>query len=212
MRVLKVQGKGRVSVEPDLVTLSFEVEVSDPDYAKCLGNLNERAEDLRASMTAAGLNRAELKTSDFSVRVETQYKDGKHLFEGYLASHNMKIELPADKVLLNKTLRSIAKGHSGAEIKLTFSVKDKDGLRKRVLAEAVRVAKENAEALSAAAGVTLGKLQQIDYGWSEVRIYDREASMLCEGDSPLPSCSEADIEPEDVSAEDNVTLVYEMEE
>lgn len=79
-------------------------------------------------------------------------------------------------------------------------------------AEAVRVAKKNAAALTAAAGVKLGKLQQIDYGWSEVRIYDREASVLCEGDSPLPSCSEADIEPEDVSAEDNVTLVYEIEE
>jgi hypothetical protein len=76
----------------------------------------------------------------------------------------------------------------------------------------VRVAKENAEALSAAAGVTLGKLQQIDYGWSEVRIYDREASVLCESDAPSSPCCEADIEPEDVSAEDNVTLVYEMEE
>jgi uncharacterized protein YggE len=69
MRVLKVQGKGRVSVEPDLVTLSFKVETKARDYAECLRNLNARAEDLRASMTAAGLNRAELKTSAFSVRV-----------------------------------------------------------------------------------------------------------------------------------------------
>lgn len=115
-----------------------------------------------------------------------------------------------DKKLLNRVLRHVAQGHSGAEIRLTFSVKDKDGLRKRVLAEAVRTAKENAEALAAAAGMTLGKLQQIDYGWAEVRIYDREASMLCEGPSPAPPAYEADIEPEDVVAEDKVTLVYEM--
>lgn len=212
MRILKVQGKGHVSVEPDLVTLSFEVDTTAKDYAECLRKLNEQTEDLRASMTAAGLGRAELKTSAFSVRVDTKYKDGQHLFVGYCASHNMKIELPADKELLNKALRSVAKGHSGAEIRLTFSVKDKDGLRKRVLAEAVRVAKENAVALTAAAGVTLGKLQQIDYGWAEVRIYDREANLACESAPPMSSNCDTDIEPEDVAAEDSVTLVYEMAE
>lgn len=60
------------------------------------------------------------------------------------------------------------------------------------------------------AGMTLGKLQQIDYGWAEVRIYDREASMICEGPAPAPPAYQADIEPENVVAEDKVTLVYEM--
>ena len=44
MRSLKVQGKGHVSVEPDMVTLSFNVEVMEIDYEDCLRNLNERAE------------------------------------------------------------------------------------------------------------------------------------------------------------------------
>ncbi|MCX6875326.1 MAG: SIMPL domain-containing protein [Verrucomicrobia bacterium] len=209
MRLLKVQGKGRVSVEPDLVTLSFEVETKAGDYAECLQNLNARAEDLRASMTAAGLDRADLKTSDFSVRVDTQYKDGRHMFVGYRASHNMRIELPVDKELLNRTLRHIARGHSGAEISLVFSVKDSDALRQRVLMEAVRIAKSNAEVLASAAGMSLGKLQQIDYGWVEVRIHNREAGMVCNGPGLVADC-DVDIEPEDVTAEDNVTLVYEI--
>lgn len=212
MRVLKVQGKGRVNVEPDLISLSFEVETKAKDYAECLRGLNTRTEDLRASMTATGLDRTELKTTAFAVRVETQYKSGRHIFVGYLTFHNLHIELPVDKKLLNRVLQHVAQGHSGAEIRLTFSIKDKDGLRKRVLAEAVRTAKENAEALAAAAGIILGKLQQIDYGWAEVRIYDREASMLCEAPSPAsaPPAYQADIEPENVVAEDKVTLVYEM--
>jgi uncharacterized protein YggE len=105
----------------------------------------------------------------------------------------------------------VAQGHSGAEISLTFSVKDKDALRKRVLTQAVQAAKENAETLAKAAGVKLGKLIQMDYGWAEVRIYEREASMLCEMSAEPPQ-SQADIEPEDVTAEDNVTLVYEIAE
>jgi uncharacterized protein YggE len=162
MRLLKVQGKGRVNVEPDLVVLSFGVETKARDYAECLQDLNARAEDLRSSMTVGGLDRAKLKTSAFNVRVETQYTGGRHVFAGYCASHNMTIELPVDKELLNRTLRHIAHGHSGAEITLAFSVKDKDALRKRVLMEAVRTAKVNAEILASAAGMCLGKLQQID--------------------------------------------------
>ncbi len=213
MRMLKVQGKGRVNLEPDVVTLSFDVETKSKDYAECLQSLNARAEDLRTSMTAAGLDRAELKTSAFNVRVETQYKDGQHIFASYCASHNMKIELPVDKELLNRALRQIAQGHSGAEIKLNFSVKDKDALRKLVLLDAVRTAKNNAETLASASGMKLGKLQQIDYGWSEVHIYDREASMICDAPAVMQDVDSAtDIEPEDVTAEDIVTLVYEISE
>ncbi len=210
MRLLKVQGKGYVTTEPDMVTLSFDVEVKVRDYEECLRTLNARADDLRQSMTASGLARAQLKTSAFNVRVETQYKGGQHIFAGYSASHRMQIELPVDKELLNQVLRHVARGHSGAEIKLAFSVKDKDALRKKVLTQAVKTAKENAETLASAVGVKLGKLVQMDYGWAEVHIYDREASMLCEGPG-MPEL-DADIEPEDVHAEDNVTLVYEMEE
>jgi uncharacterized protein YggE len=210
MGLLKVQGKGHVATEPDMVTLSFDVEVDVYDYGECLSTLNARAEDLRQSMSAAGLERAQLKTSAFNVRVNTQYKDGQHFFAGYSASHRMHIELPMDKELLNQVLRQIASGHSGAEVSLSFSVRDKDALRRKVLTQAVQTAKENAETLASAAGVKLGKLVQVDYGWAEVQIYHRELSMACAG--PPPSGFDADIEPEDVRAEDNVTLVYEIQE
>jgi uncharacterized protein YggE len=212
MRILKVQGKGRVNAEPDLITLSFEIEIKAKDYEECLRRLNARTEDLRASMTAAQLDRTELKTTAFNVRVETKYnsKTGQHLFEGYCASHNLDIELIADKKLLNQVIRCVSQSNSGAEISLAFSVKDKNSLRKRALAEAVKTAKENAETLATAAGETLGKLQQIDYGWAEVRISNRVASMVCEGPASPPMEYDADIEPEDIIAEDNVTLVYEI--
>ena len=211
MKLMKVQGKGRLAVEPDIVTMSFDVETKSHDYAETLRKLNTRTEDLRTSMKTAGIDRTELKTTNFNVSIDTQYKGGEHIFAGYSASHCLQIELPVDKELMNRILRHIAKGHSGAKIKISFSVKDKETLRKRVLAEAVRVAKTNASALAEAAGVTLGKIHQIDYGWAEIHIYDREASMVCQPALESPDY-DADIEPEDVVSEDNVTLVYEIQE
>ena len=83
MRVLKVQGKGQVSVEPDMVTLSFDVENTDCDYAECLQGLNRRTEDLRRNMKASGLLNAKLKTSSYNIRVETKYDNKRNpIFKG----------------------------------------------------------------------------------------------------------------------------------
>jgi hypothetical protein len=98
MRLLKVQGKGWVATEPDLVMLSFGVESKAQEYAECIRTLKVRTDSLRASMKAAKIDRAGLKTSSFSVRAEYQYKDGQRLFDGYyrLASfpryHSPKIQ------------------------------------------------------------------------------------------------------------------------
>jgi len=209
MRQIRVHGRGHVVAEPDIVTISFDVEVNVYDYEECLRTLNMRVEDLRQSITAAGLERAQLKTSGFNVHVNSKYKDGKSIFAGYSASHRMHIELPVDKELLNRVLRNVAGGLSGAEINLSFSVRDKESLRKKVLANAVQKAKENAGTLASAAGVKLGKLIQIDYGRAEVHIYEREASMVSKSLS-TPDY-DVDIEPDDVSAGDSVTLVYEID-
>ena len=57
----------------------------------------------------------------------------------------------------------------------------------------------------------LGKLMQMDYGWAEVRIFDQNADMVCDAIAG-PSDLDIDIQPKDVSAKDNVTLVYEINE
>lgn len=209
MRLLKVQGKGNVKVEPDLITLSFNVESRAWDYEESIRNLNVRADNLRGSMADSDLDKAQLKTTAFNVQADTRYDGGQYIFNGYVASHRMQIELPMDRILLNKVFRHVAQGHSGAEINLCFSVKDKDALRKSVLTQAVQTAKENAAILAEAAGVKLGNLMQMDYGWQEVHIYEREANMVAMESSPKAQY-EVDIEPEDIAAEDNVTLTFEI--
>ena len=210
VRSLKVQGRGHVSAEPDLVTLSFDIEAHSMEYAKSLHHLNKRVDALRNDISSSGLDTAELRTGSFSVRVATRYENDVSVFDGYYASHRMRIELPLEKELLNEVLLSIAKGHSGAEFNLSFSVRDKAALRKKALEQAVQEARGNAEVLAAAAGVKLGKLIQMDYGWAEVRLYEQDVDMYCESASALENHA-PDIEPEEVTASDNVTLVYEIE-
>jgi uncharacterized protein len=211
MRVIKVQGKGRVAVQPDTVVITFDVDEKAKEYKDCLNNLNQKTNMLRSDIEAIGRAGSELKTSNFSLRVHTKYTGGRHVFDGYGGSHTLRIEFPADKDILNKVLRQIAQGHSGAEIRLTFTVRDKEAVKKAALVEAVKTAQKNAQILAEAAGLRLGQIQQVDYGWAEIRIYDWGIDMVCQSE-PAPMQYEPDIKPEDIAAEDNVTLVYEITE
>jgi len=55
------------------------------------------------------------------------------------------------------------------EVRVSFELEDRDGFRQRLLAVAVEAAHRNAATIAAAAGVRLGPIAGIEYGWSEVR-------------------------------------------
>jgi len=206
MGVIRVKGTGQASAEADVVTLSFLVETKARDYEDTIRKLNTRTEDLRTNLEAARIRRADLKTNSFNVNVENKYLNNTYVFDGYSASHKLHIEIPAIKEILNRVLWNISRGNSGAQIKLSFSVKDKNELRKRALKEAVKVAQGNAAALCEAAGMALGELVKIEHGWNDVRVYDREATIVCR--SMDRNKNYADIEPGEVTATDNVILEY----
>ncbi len=100
------------------------------------------------------------------------------------------------------------KGHSGAEIRIRFSVKCIESLRRQALAEAVKVARLSAESLAQAAGAKLGKLQSIAHGWDEIRLSGPAYGVVCERASDYA----VDTDPKDVSVSEDVTLVYEIVE
>lgn len=208
MRTIKVQGKGKVSADPEITILKFKVMHTSKRYEEALRHMNAGFEGLVQDLKAAGLAREQLKTRDFDVRAITRYGDGDRNFEGYQASHEIVLEFPFEKNLLADVLNRIAKGNSGAEIDIGFTVRDKEAFQKKALSLAVVSARDKADVLAKSAGVELGPLQHIEYGWSEIHIYEESGSMLCEAQGPANF--DPHIQPEDVTAEENVTLVFEI--
>lgn len=210
MRTLKVQGKGSVSLPPDTVVFSFEILAEHKEYSTCHENLNRRVAELRQELGRCGIDRAEVKTSDYRIQVKNRYENGRSWHDGYTARHHIRVETPFSQENINRVLSTVGSGVSGTQIALSFTVNDKDAVRKLVLEDAVRKAKTNAETLAAAAGVRLGALVQMEYGWLEVRYSTGEYDCCCEsGESYDPA--PPNIDPEDVKAEDSVTLIYEIQ-
>ena len=77
-----------------------------------------------------------------------------------------------------------------------------------MLAAAVRQAKANAEAMVDAAGVSLGRLERIDYSWQEVRFSGEVTYSMPkerDGGGAMP-----DIQPNSITCSENVTVQWQV--
>jgi uncharacterized protein YggE len=226
-RVLTVQGRAELSVEPDTAVLRFVVRGLDPSYDVAMDELNGRVASLRRDLKAAGIERTRLKTARFDVHARTRWvehdedeassgsgrrsgrrsRDGEEVFVGYVAEHGLELRLPVGQDLLNRAFGAVATSASEPRVSVYFDVEDRDALRQRVLRAAVEDARRSARTMADAAGVALGEIVRIEYGVLEVRM--TSASVMYEMDA-APSRAAPDIEPSALEAEDQVTVVWEI--
>jgi uncharacterized protein YggE len=211
MRTLKVQGRGSVSITPDICVFSMRVAEKRKDYAGCHQALNKRVDGLRDDLVRIGVDAADIKTSDYSVSQDTVYSDTlkKHVSDGYIGRHRLTVEVPLEKDRMNPVFKALAKGDNAASISISFGVSDNESARKRLLRNAVAAARVNAETIADAAGISLGPIASIEYGWSEVRFSD-EPDYERGGCYVAAEMCAPDIEPNELNASDTVTLVYEI--
>jgi len=159
-----------VEADPDLTVLTFQVVGRSQKYNLAVEQAAKEVESIRSAFEKHGIARSTLKTTRFDVARDETYdsKREKRIFHGYDATHGLRIELPRTTDA-GAVLDAIATAAPGASIQVSFEIADRDAFRQRLLAAAVEAARRNAETIAGAAGVRLGPIAMIDYGWSEIR-------------------------------------------
>ena len=206
---ITVRGTGKVSVAPDRVALHFSVKCREWEYADAIDGLNNQVEELREALEGCGLDRKDLKTSDFDVERATRWDkdEEEHVPNGFEASHSLNIKMPLDQARLNEVLNSIAESMSGASFDIFFETSKEAALRDKVLAAAVADARHKGEVLATAAGLKLGHILHMGHTWTEVSFNSPRYAMDREMCYSAPS---PDIEPEDVSSSDTVEMLWSL--
>ena len=100
---------------------------------------------------------------------------------------------------------------AAASFYIEYTVKDPEKVRNRLLKQAVSDSRKKAETLTRAAGVTLGDVVSIDYSWGELEIRSRPMNAVMMDKAAMPEeagCFGMSMEPEDISVEDTVTVVW----
>ena len=206
---IRIQGKGRVTQAPDRIRILFTVSGRHADFAASVEQCNSAVDAVRTAAHGSGIDPGEVKTVHFDVRDETEYISGRHKHIGFAATHQLGIVLPIDQDLLGRFLSSVIRSNAKPQVTLAFEVSDPESLRQRVLEDAVANAKRRAETIASAAGIKLGDIINIEYGYAEVRISSQPSEMFLESAAPESNIS-PEFDPDNVEAEDTVTITWEI--
>lgn len=175
-------------------------------------------EELKNLFTKFDFEKSDLKTLSFNIDTEYEsYKENdiyKKRFEGYSFRYVLKIEFDSDNKRLGKILYALAHSQASPEFKISYTVKNSESAKNELLAKAVLDAKKKAQVLAKATEVPLKEIQSIDYSWGKIQFETRPLVMAksIEIEMAPKKSYDFDIEPDDIDAEDTVTVVWKIGE
>ena len=218
-KTLRVTGVGMVSLKPDMTRLSITVTGTYKEYADTLKHSSDDTRALRETLEPLGFTGDMLRTTSFSVDPRYEgYNDKngnyRQRFMGYEFRHSLLLEFMSDNDLLGKTLYALAHSPVTPEFGISYTVKDREQAKNKLIANAVKDAMHKAEVLAEAAEVSLGFITSIDYSVCdavfEVRPMYGRSMKACMNEAADCGSYDMDIEPEDIRVTDTVTVVWEI--
>lgn len=210
---ITVGGTGVVKARPDCVSLTFEVSVVDKRMEDAFAKLKEKNEALAAALGAAEVRAEEIKISN--LRMNPQYSYGSmsgRTFEGYRQACTYVVTLPLDMVRVQSIYRAVVGTKAGEEISLNFFIADDRPHRDEAKRRAVKDAMGTAELLAEAAGVTLGRIEEISYQAGGVMPLRSNAAMAKLALSPsADGMGLASTEVDDIVISESVVIIRTIE-
>lgn len=213
---ISVQGKGSIHVVPDVTRLEITIERVFPDYQKAFAQAKENSAWVVKILEFNKKPGKLAKTVKFDITDHEvndydtlgHYKSS-HV-EGYDLEQRIKIDLPIDNVLTNNIVRGIGKFIPGAQINIGYTVQDPRPHQMKMLARAVSDAKEKAGIMAEAAGCSLGKVENINYRYSNVSVYSQARNIHDSKEAFASTADSLDITPDDLVMSDTVDVTFEL--
>ena len=218
-RTIRVKGTGKIALAPDLVRVRMEFSAKSTDYAEVYQISAAYATEAKDAFEELGFRREDLKTVSFWVNPEyegyqAEDMSWKQRLTGYSASQAISVEFDRASGLLGKVLGAASELSSAPTLSIEYALKDPEEAKQQLLADAVADSMRKAKTLAEAAGVGLGQIVTVDYSWESVSFGVRPLNSVDMREMKLRSASvEAfaqDIEPEEIRAEDTVTVIWEI--
>ena len=110
MKTITVKGIGKATAKPDLIVISMALDSQDMEYEKAMEKASDSIVQINSALAAAGFDKEEIKTTNFNVHSDyrsVRDSDGSYRqeFNGYVVSHNLKIQFDFDVRVLSNALR-----------------------------------------------------------------------------------------------------------
>lgn len=161
-RTVTVMGEGVVVGTPDKATVGVGVEVSAESVESAMTQNEATVAQIMAALQAAGIEKKDIQTSNFSVWPEQNYDEatGTSRITGYRVSNQVSVTI-RDIAKISDVLAGVTNAGANSIYGISFNVDDPTALMNDAREKAMANARERAEALAALSGYSLGEVVTI---------------------------------------------------
>jgi len=207
VRSMNVSGTGEVTLKPDIAYINIGVHTEKATASEATAQNNTDAQAVIDALTAAGVAADDIQTTNFSIYQKdiTDPTTGAKLSTVYAVDNTVYVTV-RDLTKLGAVLDATVKAGANNVNNIQFDLADKTKALSDARTAAVKDAKTEADQLAAAAGVTLGNIQTINYNENTPPspvFYGKSVNMAV-ADAAVPISSGT------LQISVNVTITYEI--
>lgn len=186
---ITVSGEGKVTVRPDIALVNVGVEVTAPTVAEARAQAAEAMQRLQDAVKAAGVQDADIRTQYFNIYPQYVYSENEApRIAAFTVNNQVELKVRDIDAASEVLDSAIEAGGDAVRVNgISFTVEDPESFLADARRVAIENAKERAQVLADAAGVTLGAARSISESSSGGEIYPpyaRDAAGL--GGAPSP--------------------------
>lgn len=206
-----VSGEGKVTVVPDTGIIDVGISSNHSTVKAAQDQANTVINNITSALRELDIDAKDIKTNNYSVYPQYDYNPGSvpGRITGYQVNANLTVTVrELDKI--NQVVDSATTNGANTigGIQLTVDESKQKELMQQARELAVNEAREKAESLARAAGITLGKIVNVVEAGSPVYpgpFFSKDIALRAEGAGGVPT----DIQPGSTDITTSVTLYYE---
>jgi len=152
-----VSGTGKVSVVPDIARVTVGIQENGPTVKAAQDNMNTAINKVSDSINNLGIEKKDIRTTNYSINPQYDYTNGKQKITGYSASSNLEVIVrQLDKT--NSVIDTATAGGANVVGGLVFDIENKLKAENEARKLAIDETKKKAAEASSVAGFKLGKI------------------------------------------------------
>jgi uncharacterized protein len=201
-RTITVTGTGLVTITPDIAYINIGVHSQDASATAATADNGAKAQAVIAAIKALGVADKDIQTTNFSISPQQQYdKDGNMTGIIYMVDNVVTVTV-RDLTKLGDLLDASVTAGANSINSISFDLADKTDALSQARSAAVTNAKQQADQLTSATGVSLGDVQTISYydNTAPITVQYSRLDAAAGGGTPIQSGS--------MQISTTVTIVY----
>lgn len=215
---ITVSGDGEVFAVPDTATFSVTVQEEAKEVKAAQDVATKKGNDIKAYLKSQGIDEKDIQTTDYSVYPQYDYTGtvcsggycppGKQVLRGFQVSETLTVKV-RDTQKAGDLLAGVGSKGASSVSGLNFTIDDQDALDAEARDKAIAKAKEKAEALADALGVSIVRV----VGFSESESYPPMPYAYGMGgasDAVMSKVAAPEIAVGQNKITSNVTITYEI--